>query len=86
MSAYERNKALAESMSVISRCEREEAETEKFERMRDRLAMAALPEILREFNHLVREQGTPYPENWRHGIALDAYKIADAMIDIRGAK
>ena len=47
--------------------------------LRDYFAAQAMPVLL--------EQTTEFPdENWRLGVAWDAYKMADAMLIARGAR
>lgn len=53
--------------------------------IRDKFAVAVLPAIYAEYFAGCREQGTgPQDEHWREGLALDAYKMADAMLAMRG--
>lgn len=50
--------------------------------LRDYFAGKALPECLHEFYAFLRE-GNQVPEDWRTGVALDAYAMADAMLAAR---
>lgn len=43
--------------------------------LRDEIAMRILPEIYRQLHE--------FPEDWRLGLAKDAYKMADAMLKAR---
>ena len=55
--------------------------------IRDKFAVAVLPAIYAEYFAGCREQGTgPSDEHWREGLALDAYMMADAMLDMRCAR
>lgn len=53
----------------------------KDEKLRDELAMAALPAIIAMSAHDV-----PSDENWRVGYCFDAYQWADAMLIARSAR
>ena len=53
--------------------------------LRDQLAMAALPAVLREFHEGVRAGEFSCPPDWCEGVALDAYRLADAMLWARDA-
>ena len=53
--------------------------------LRDELAMAALPAVLREFHEGERAGEYTCPPDWREGVALDAYRLADAMLWARNA-
>lgn len=50
--------------------------------LRDYFAGKALPECLREFYAFLSE-GNQIPEDWRTGVAMDAYAMADAMLAAR---
>ena len=52
--------------------------------LRDRFAAQALPAIYEGCYREWVEQG--YPADWRMGIALDCYSMADAMIQARREK
>ncbi len=52
---------------------------------RDEFALAVLPAIYAEFFAGCRDSGGgPQDEHWREGLALDAYRMADAMLAMRG--
>ena len=50
--------------------------------LRDAFAIAALPAIYAESVRIMEVSGFP-DENWRDGVAMDVYTIADAMIRAR---
>ena len=50
-------------------------------RLREIFAAAALPECYREACKEFDRTGVP--ENWRIGVAMDAYAMADAMLAVR---
>ena len=50
--------------------------------LRDYFAAKVMPESLREF-HVFVNDGGQVPDNWRVGIALEAYAMADAMLIAR---
>lgn len=53
---------------------------------RDQIAAAILPAIYTDYGAHCRQFGTgPQDEHWREELALEAYKMADAMIAMRGA-
>lgn len=52
--------------------------------LRDYFAAKVMPESLREFHAFVNDGGQ-IPDNWRVGIALEAYAMADAMLIARDA-
>ena len=55
--------------------------SKKERNLRDEFAKAALPACYANF---VRDAETlGYMEDWRHGVALDAYMMADAMLKAR---
>ncbi|MBF5007629.1 hypothetical protein [Diaphorobacter caeni] len=49
---------------------------------RDEFAKAALPAVLNDALRVLEREGFP-DENWRVGIAQEAYKMADAMLAAR---
>lgn len=51
------------------------------DRLREIFAAAALPECYREACKEFDRSGVP--ENWRIGVAIDAYAMADAMLAVR---
>src|SRR5699024_7005489 len=53
--------------------------------LRDYFAAKVLSEVLREFNDSVNS-GNPVSEDWRVGVALDAYAMADAMVAVRDGR
>ena len=53
--------------------------------LRDYFAAKALPAVYRMFWDDVRAFGATVPEDWRMGVALEAYKLADAMLKAREA-
>lgn len=52
--------------------------------LRDYFAAKAMPAIYTEVVRRASDEG--WPEDWRDGIAQDAYKMADAMLKAREAK
>ncbi len=55
--------------------------------IRDEMALAILPAIYTEYFADCRFNGTgPQDETWRLGIAIDAYRMADAMLAANGSK
>ena len=52
------------------------------ERLRDEFAKAALPACYESAIKTLENEGFP-DENWRVGVALDAYQMADAMLVAR---
>ena len=54
---------------------------------RDVIALGILPAIYVEYFAGLREQEAgPQDENWREGLAMDAYMMADAMLVMKSAK
>lgn len=52
--------------------------------MRDYFASKAMPSIYRDFWDDVRAgRNSCVPEDWRTGIAIDSYRMADAMMKER---
>lgn len=51
--------------------------------LRDYFAAKALPAVYRMFWDDVRAFGATVTEDWRIAVALDAYKLADAMLKAR---
>lgn len=52
--------------------------------LRDYLAAKALPAVYRDLWDDVRAgRNGSVPEDWRMGVAIDAYAMADAMIEAR---
>lgn len=51
--------------------------------LRDYFAGQALPQVMREFLQDARDGAFQLPEDWRCGVAIDAYKMADAMLKAR---
>jgi hypothetical protein len=49
--------------------------------VRDEFAIAALPSVYANTVRICEETG--WPEDWRLGVAMDAYAMADAMIKAR---
>lgn len=47
--------------------------------LRDYLAAKVLPECYRQ-SALIMDKQNLWPEDWCHGIAHDAYRVADAML------
>lgn len=52
------------------------------ELLRDEFAKAALPTCYESVIKTLENEGFP-DENWRVGVALDAYQMADAMLVAR---
>lgn len=52
--------------------------------LRDYFAAQAMPAVYSDYCESARTIG--FDENWKMGIALGAYKIADAMLAARNAK
>jgi len=55
------------------------AKLEKFEALRDQMAIAAMQALLAKINKFQNEY-------WRHDLALDAYAMAFAMLDMRAQR
>jgi hypothetical protein len=54
--------------------------------LRDYFAAKAMPAVYRDFWDDYRAgRSAPIPEDWKMGVALDAYAMADAMLEARGA-
>lgn len=52
---------------------------------RDQIAVAMLPAIYMDYGAHCRKSGIgPQNEHWREEIALEAYKMADALLALRG--
>jgi len=51
--------------------------------IRDYFAAKALPTVMKNYCDYAEKHG--YDEEWRMGIAIDAYSIADAMIKARSS-
>ena len=60
------------------------ADEEKGMTLRDYFAAKAMPAIYTEYVRDAAVRG--WAEDWRDGIAQDAYKMADAMLRAREAK
>ena len=52
--------------------------------LRDELAMAAIPALIEEQCRAAEMKG--WRQGWRKEIAMEAYHIADAMIEVRGSR
>lgn len=50
--------------------------------LRDYFAAQALPECLAQTSREIEKNGY-CPDDWRYGVALDAYSMADAMLRAR---
>ena len=50
--------------------------------LRDYFAAKAIPSFYKDYAECARNTG--WEEDWQMGIALDAYKLADAMLKARG--
>lgn len=51
--------------------------------LRDEIAIAVLPAVYAGY---FRENNTCIDENWREGLAADAYALADSMLTIRSTR
>jgi len=54
--------------------------------LRDYFAARILPALYTEFFTELRHKRFDFDERWKHEVALDAYRIADAMLAMRSAK
>jgi hypothetical protein len=55
--------------------------------LRDEIAMSILPAIYAEAMQETREGSNLFADDqWRMGLAIDAYMMADAMLIARGAR
>ena len=52
--------------------------------LRDQIMMAVLPAVYAEFWRGYHAGEFSLPEDWHRGIAIDAYAIADAAMEVRG--
>ena len=53
--------------------------------LRDYFAVKAMPAVYRDLWEDVRAgRNNSVPEDWRIGVAIDAYSMADAMLAVRG--
>lgn len=52
-----------------------------FSVLRDKMAMSVLPSVYESYVEFAELNG--YEENWQIGVALDAYAMADAMMEAR---
>lgn len=57
------------------------AENEHGMTLRDYMAAKALPSVYSDYVAAARELG--FDEGWQMGVAIDAYKMADAMLRAR---
>jgi len=53
--------------------------------LRDQFAATILPTIYEAYQTFCRESGSCRDEYWREEIALEAYRMAEAMIAMRSA-
>ena len=53
---------------------------------REYFAGLAMPEVMREYFAGLRNKEFACEPNWRFGIAIDAYEMADAMLQMRDAR
>ena len=52
--------------------------------LRDYFAAKSIPAAYAAYHAYARDRG--FEENWREGVAIDAYMMADAMMKARNAK
>jgi len=54
--------------------------------LRDYFAAQILPALYTEFFTELRHKRFDFDEHWKHGITLDAYQFADAMLAMRSVR